>query len=255
MVSVGADVREQRQHHAAADQQRRDDGQDVACALPRLGQQGQPARQRVGRDFLHLARAAARIAAPQDLSEQRDHHHREQKDRHHAQPAQVLAGQGQDDRRARRARHEGHQQRSHHAFAALRRIADGRNRRHVAAQPEQERHRHAAVQADAVKRAVDGERDARHDAHLFQRHQQQHQRNHVRHHDADQPDQAVDHRRPTTPAVDCGCHPAAQRHQPSRSLVVDPSADVEHDEENRRRTRPTLPTKPQRGLRNISSSQ
>ena len=38
--------------------------------------------------------------------------------------------------------------------------------------------------------------------------------------------------RPTTPAVDSGCHAAAHVDQPRGSLAVDPSADVEHDEQH-----------------------
>ena len=133
-------------------------------------------------------------------------------------------------------------------------LADGRDRRHVAAEPEQEGHGDAAVQADPVEAAVDGEGDALHDAGLLQRHQQQHQRNHVRHDDADESDQAIRHRAADDAEAESGCQSAAQ--STSRAEVSQSSQALTSNTTNSTAANTaTLPIKPQCGCRNSSSSQ
>ncbi len=184
---------QQRQHDRAANQQRRDDSQDVAGALQGGAQHRTCPRPCIGRDLLDQARADVGIAPHEQLAEQRDDHKVEHEDAEHAKAAEILAAQRQDDRRARRAGHEGDQQRGDDAVAPGNDIARRGDRRHVAAQPQQEGHGDLAMQADMVEETVHDKGDALHDAGFLEQHQHQHQRQHVGHDDADQPHQAVGH--------------------------------------------------------------
>ena len=223
---------EQRQHHAATHQQGRDDGQDVTGALPGFAQHRAPTRQGIGRDFLHLAGADLAMLARQQSPHDGDQDHRQRVDADHPHNAQVLAGDGQDDGRARRTGHERDEHRGDHAFppgGGTRHCRDGR---HIAAQPQQERHRDAAVQPDLVKTPVHHKGDAMHQPDLFERDQQQHQRNHVGHDDADQADEAVQNGALHHPDGGLRLPTARGLDQALRRLRVDPAADHEHHEQH-----------------------
>ena len=86
------------EHDAATHEQRCHDSEDVARAQPRFLEQRTPARQRIGRNLLYLARAAYGIALPQHLAEHGNHTHRDEEDRKHAARTKVFPGAREDDR-------------------------------------------------------------------------------------------------------------------------------------------------------------
>ena len=78
-----------------------------------------------------------------------------------------------------------------------------------------------------MKRAVDHEGDAVHDARFFQRHQQQHQRDHVRHDDSDETDQTIEHAAGDDTDSRYRLPARSQGEQAGGSHRIDPGTDFE----------------------------
>jgi hypothetical protein len=98
---IGTEMGEQRQHDTASHEQRQHDGDDVAAALPGIGQQGAQCWQGVGRNFLDHARRGFGITVLQELADQADDDGRQHEQPEHTEATEILAPQRQQDGRAR----------------------------------------------------------------------------------------------------------------------------------------------------------